>query len=199
MTVLPYRPRSPDEGPDSDRSLIRRVARGDRAAFETLYRRYHPRLHRYLLRIVAREDLVEETLNDTMFAVWTGAARFRQRSKLSTWIFGIAYRQGMKALARARRADDRGLTDALGSEPPSEPRQRDLELSVEQALRRLSPEHRAVIELTYFHGYSYPEIARIVGCPVNTVKTRTFHARRKLERVLQAGRRRSPEVEAATS
>ena len=55
---------------------------------------------------------------------------------------------------------------------------------LESGLRELSPEHRAVVELTYFHGYSYKEVAAVVGCPVNTVKTRMFHARRRLKVLL---------------
>jgi RNA polymerase sigma-70 factor (ECF subfamily) len=69
----------------------------------------------------------------------------------------------------------------------------DLRDLLDAALDRLSPDHRAVVELTYFHGCSYEEIAAIVDCPVNTVKTRMFHARAKLRKLLPTlgeGRRR---------
>jgi RNA polymerase sigma-70 factor (ECF subfamily) len=61
---------------------------------------------------------------------------------------------------------------------------RELQSALGRALAGLSPDHRAVVELTYFYGCSYQEIAEIVGCPVNTVKTRMFHARRRLRELL---------------
>ena len=61
----------------------------------------------------------------------------------------------------------------------------ELEDLLARALRKLPPEQRAVVELTYFYGFSYLEIAEIVSCPVNTVKTRMFHARRKLQPLLR--------------
>ena len=57
--------------------------------------------------------------------------------------------------------------------------------SIQAALRRLSVEHRAVIELTFYHALSYQEIAEIAHCPVNTVKTRMFHAKKRLQEVLE--------------
>ena len=60
------------------------------------------------------------------------------------------------------------------------------------ALRHLSAEHRAVVELTYFYGCSYEEIAAIAACPVNTVKTRMFHARAKLKKLLPTLGKDSP-------
>src|ERR1700709_2205716 len=86
--------------PDEELSLLRRVADADKKAFETLYHLYYRRLFAYLFKLTRRGDLVEEVLNDVMFAIWTGAARFDGRSRPSTWIFGIAYHKALKALAR---------------------------------------------------------------------------------------------------
>ena len=184
MSILPFR-RSADNNDEHD--LVRRVAGSDQAAFELLYRRYYPRLFRYILRITHRLTLVEEILNDVMMAVWQAAGRFQGRSKVSTWILGIAYRQSMKALDRERRApSSQGEGQAavdLGGEDRSL-LNTDLQLTLNVALQSLSPRQRAVVELTFYHGYSYPEIARIVDCPVNTVKTRMFHARRLLRNAL---------------
>ena len=80
--------------------LLDKVRRGDRAAFEALYRAYHPRLTRFLLRLVRRPQLVEEALNDTLMVVWQRPDSFHGGSKLSTWIFAIAYRKAMKGLGR---------------------------------------------------------------------------------------------------
>jgi len=169
-------------------TLLRRVATKDRKAFEALYHLYYRRLFGYLLKLTRRVDLVEEVLNDVMLAIWKGAASFDGRSRPSTWIFGIAYHKGLKALAR-RPAEVDG--DAEGGpepvdrdEPESLAARRELAGVLGRALGSLSPEQRAVVELTYYYGLAYPEIAEIVGCPVNTVKTRMFHARRRLRELL---------------
>jgi len=182
--------------PDEELSLLRRVAAADRKAFETLYHLYYRRLFAYLFKLTRRAELVEEVLNDVMFAVWTSAARFDGRSRPSTWIFGIAYHKAMKALSRqaaggvgtggageeAREAEE----PATGEGPESLLARREVASTLGKALGELSPEHRAVVELTYYGELSYGEIAEIVGCPVNTVKTRMFHARRRLKELLPA-------------
>src|SRR6202008_1976518 len=83
-----------------DRRLVACVCAHELAAFEALYRRYHPRLCRFLHRMLRPEHLVEEVLNDTLYVVWHQAERFNGTSKGSPWIFGIAYRKALKALPR---------------------------------------------------------------------------------------------------
>lgn len=189
---------------DDDARLLERIAAGDDGAFEELYHRYHRRLLGYLLRVLGRPGLVEEVLDDALLAVWQGAHRFNGRSRASTWIFGIAHHKALKALERSRRESSRESGDP--PEPESEPmpahRQPDaaavraeLRRKLRSALDVLSPVQRAVVELTFFYGYSYPEVAEIVGCPVGTVKTRMFHARRLLkERLPELGLRRETEL-----
>jgi RNA polymerase sigma-70 factor (ECF subfamily) len=131
--------------------------------------------------------MVDEILNDTMFVVWRKAATYNQRSKVSTWIFGIALRRALKALARidepvAFEADD--SPDLRSSGPDRLVAQAEAKERIVQAMGALSPDHRAVIELTYFEGYSCAEVAEIMRCPVNTTKTRMFHARRRLRMLL---------------
>jgi RNA polymerase sigma-70 factor (ECF subfamily) len=173
-----------------DLSLLRRVAARDRVAFEALYRAYHPRLFSYLLRVTRSAEVVEELLSEIMLAVWTGAPRFAGRSRPSTWIFGIAHHKAQKAMARRRPEllQESAAHDApdAGQGPQSMVERRELRSLLGRALRSLSTEQREVVELTYFHDFSYREIAEIVGCPVNTVKTRMFHARRRLRELLPA-------------
>jgi RNA polymerase sigma factor (sigma-70 family) len=174
---------------EDELSLLRRVAVRDRRAFETLYGIYYRRLFAYLFKLIRRGEVVEEVLNDVMFAVWTGAGRFDGRSRPSTWIFGIAYHKALKALARRPAAEvdgdvENGPEPVDRDEPESLAARRELAGVLGRALGSLSPEQRAVVELTYYYGLAYPEIAEIVGCPVNTVKTRMFHARRRLKEVL---------------
>lgn len=173
-----------DAGPQSgdDAELLRRIARRDRQAFTALYRRYHPRLQGYLRRLLADAQIADEVFDDVMFVVWKDARRFAGKSAASSWIFGIAYRQAMSALRKESRhlarVDHAASVEDVAA---ASPKGRDL---IEAALRRLSPNHRQVVELTYFFGFSYKEIAEIAGCPVNTVKTRMFHARKRLKYLL---------------
>lgn len=188
-------PRSPalcapagrDAAEAAEAHLVAAVARGERAAFDALYRTYHPRLTRFLDRMLRRPPLVEEVLDDTMLVVWRGAQRYNGTSKVSTWIFAIAYRTALKALRRLDEAVEDAADDVHASLEPG-PEQRLDERQVREQLRKalgaLPAPQRAVVELTYYHGIAYREIAAIVDCPVDTVKTRMFHARRRLKALL---------------
>jgi RNA polymerase sigma-70 factor (ECF subfamily) len=139
--------------------------------------------------------MVEEVLNDTMLVVWRKAPSYNLRSKVSTWIFGIAFRRALKALKRIDDPvdfDPDDSADQSGVGPECALQQHETRACLAQALGALSADHRAVIELTYFQGHSCAEIAEIMRCPVNTVKTRMFHARRRL-RMLMADNARDVE------
>jgi RNA polymerase sigma-70 factor, ECF subfamily len=167
-----------------DCALIARIARADRAALKELYLLYHRRLARFLTRVTARYDLAEEIINDTLWVVWQRANEFRGASNVSTWIMGIAYRRGLKALKRASVMPI-GVHDVAEADPGDDPwsgaERREW---INAALGRLPSEQRLVLELAYHLGHSCEEIALIMKCPVNTVKTRMFHARKKLRLLL---------------
>lgn len=167
--------------------LLGGVKRGRRDEFDALYRLYHPRLWRFLAHMLRQGDLVEEVLNDTMLVVWQRADSFDGRSKLSTWVFGIAYRKALKALSRLDLPTEPNDLDEPVDPGPGPEQQlglAQLRGRLAAALAELSPEHRAVVELCYFHDMAYGEIADIVGCPPETVKTRMFYARRRLRLLL---------------
>ena len=174
----------------SELELLTQVAEGDRAAFQQLYTMYYHPLLNFIRRLTGRLDLAEEGVNDVMLVVWTNGGAFAGRSKVSTWIWGIAYRKALKLLERSRRWSGRfkvaDFDDCVEQvETPLE-RDKSVELRdlLERALRQLSPQQRTVVELTYFGDRSYEEIAAITACPLNTVKTRMFHARAKLRKLL---------------
>ena len=174
---------------DADVVLIGRVAAGDLQAFETLFRIYHPRLDRFLSLMTARRTLVEEVLNDTMLVVWRRSQTYNGQSKVSTWIFAIAYRTALKALRDQDEPVETDPADELSSEDPGPEQQLmadQIRAQVFRGLEALSAEQRSVLVLTYFHDLPYQEIARIVDCPIDTVKTRVFHGRRRLRALLQA-------------
>lgn len=173
-----------------DAGLLARIAAGDRGAFEELYRRYRQRVFVYLLRVVGDVGAAEELANDVLVEVWHCAGTFRGQSRPSTWIFGIAHHKAVNALRRRRApVEDAGaLADVPdpGESADAAAIRHNLRERVRAALRALSPAHREVMELTFNEGFSCQEIAEIMGCPVNTVKTRMFHARRALRELLLA-------------
>jgi RNA polymerase sigma-70 factor, ECF subfamily len=166
--------------------LIKKIAHGDRRAFEELYNLYHRRLARFLTRLTRRYDVAEEVINDTFWIVWKKAGDFRGESQPSTWILGIAYRRARNAFRSSARGGSAENLEVLLEPPTSDEPMRAEELRdwLVQALGQLPVEQRLAVELCYELGYSCEEISAIMGCPVNTVKTRLFHARAKLQRLL---------------
>ena len=172
---------------EEDLRLLVRVRRRDLKAFEALYRSYQPRLVRFLMNVAHRPQLVEEVLDDTMMVLWDRPDSFSGRSKLSTWLFTIAWRKAMKALRKQDEpVEDFGEEARISTDRSPEQNAGDHRVhhALIGALASLSPEQRAVVDLTYFHEIGYREIAQIMNCPVDTVKTRMFHARRHLRREL---------------
>ena len=167
---------------DPEAALVARIAGREQAALAELYGIYRRRLARFLGRFLASPDAIDEVINDVMFVVWQDAARFELRSKVSTWIFGIAWRKALKALERQKRHGPPLTRPAVESGAPDEGASA---LENREWLRR-ALDQRLVVELTFFVGCSYQEIAEIAGCPVNTVKTRMFHARHRLRDILKS-------------
>ena len=172
-----------------ERELMARIADRDVAAFHQLYRHYFPTLQRYLSRLLRGGDDAEELINDVMLVVWQKAATFNGSCKVSTWIFGIAHNKVLKECdARRARQADVSLDEAEPLLPGLACRElRRLEAGdfLDKVLAKLSGEQRRLVELTYFHGLNYGEVAALLGCPDATVKTRIFHMRQKLRRTLE--------------
>lgn len=168
---------------------IEQIAGGDREAFEKLYRAYSLRLFRYLFTVVQDRNAAEELTNDVLLAAWKGAAEFRGQSKLSTWLFGIARHKAFNELRRTNSniVDIEEAGEVVESrEGPEELLQREmLERCMSSALRELSPSHREVLELTFYQELSYQEIAEIMRCSINTVKSRMFYAKKRLREHLE--------------
>jgi RNA polymerase sigma-70 factor (ECF subfamily) len=166
--------------------LIGHVASGSRQAFEALYRAYFPRLTRFLQRMTRNAMLIEEIVNDTLLAVWRKASTFNNTSKLSTWIFAIAYRRACKSLEsldEAVDAGEQGVDERAGLDadrPEWQFDQMRMAQAIDVALAALPLTQRTAFQLTFYHDMAYTEIAEIMDCPVNTIKTRLFHARKRL-------------------
>lgn len=163
------------------RALLMRVSSRDKSAFHELYHALYPALARHLLRLTGNASDVEELINDVMWVVWEKSDQFRGDAQVSTWVLGIATLKSYRWRQRQT--------------PISFPMDEEL-FSPEQAwlddgslargLSALSPEHRETIQLSYYFGYSCEEIAELMSCPVGTVKTRLFHARKHLKSIISS-------------
>ena len=163
------------------RDLLTKVANKDSAAFQQLYDQFADRVYRYAFTILHDKHLAEEIAQETMIAVWNGAKRFAGRSKASTWIFGIARNQAFTLLRKEKRAENTPAKELVQADPSKNIIQRE---RVMTALNELSFDHREVVYLAFYEGLSYGEISGILGIPSGTVKSRMFHAKRKLAEVL---------------
>ena len=172
-----------------DADLIERLCKQDEKALELLYHHYYSRLFRFVARVTRRENLIDEVINDVMYVVWEKAETYNQQCQPSTWIFGIAYNKARQSLRNAGNKDEESLDEMdddnlVFEDNDSGLKQLEMTDWLESALDKLSSDQRAVIELTYFQGLHYSEIAVLMDCPENTVKTRMHHARKKLAVVL---------------
>jgi RNA polymerase sigma-70 factor, ECF subfamily len=175
-------------GAMSDEALIAAIAAGDRAAMRILYNRHQIRVFRFAVRLVDNAASAEDVVSEAFIEVWRQADRFEGRSSVSTWIMSIAR---FKALSVRRRRQEIELDDKVAetvADQYSTPEQILLETDRRAQLRaclsQLSPDHREIIDLVYYHDKTIEEVAEIVGVPKNTVKTRMFYARRRLAQLL---------------
>ena len=174
----------------SDEVLIGRIAKGDRLAMQVLFARHHVRVYRFVLRLVGNPSAAEDLISEVFLDVWRQADRFEGRSAVSTWMLAIAR---FKALSALRKKPDQELDDEAAEaiedtsdNPEVALAKKDKGVVLRQCLAKLSPEHREIIDLVYYHEKSIEEVAQIVKIPENTVKTRMFYARKKLAELLKA-------------
>ncbi len=174
----------------SDEALIKAIANGDRRAMQALYQRHNVRVHRFILRLTNDPSVAEDLVSEVFFDVWRQADKFRTQSQVSTWLMSIARH---KALSALRRRSDEQLDEHMAAaieDPADDPetlvRNEDRSTVVQACLSQLSAPHREVIDLVYYHEKSVDEVARIVGIPASTVKTRMFYARKHMGKLLAA-------------
>ena len=168
-----------------DQSLIKAIAGGDRRAMHTLYTRHNVRIYRFILRLVKNAALAEDLVSEVFVDVWRDARSFKGKSQISTWLLAIARNKAISALRR--RCDEQLDEEALAvvEDPADNPQilleKGDRVAIVQRCLAQLSPSHREVLDLVYYHEKSVDEVAEIVGIPVGTVKTRMFYARNHMK------------------
>src|SRR5256884_4595651 len=151
----------------SDEVLIRRIAGGDQLAMRTLFARHRVALYRWLLRLVGDEALAEDLLSEVFLAMWWQADRFEGRSSVSTWLMSIARFKALSARRRRTEAELDEKIETTVADPANDP-EAALQVKnrgelVREALTHLSPEHREIIDLVYYHEKSVDECAQILG------------------------------------
>jgi RNA polymerase sigma-70 factor, ECF subfamily len=173
----------------SDEVLISRIASGDRLAMQVLFARHHVKVYRFVLRLVSNPTTAEDLISEVFLDVWRQASRFEARSQVSTWLLAIAR---FKALSALRKRPEEELDDEKAAaiedtadDPEVTAQKKDKSEILRKCLERLSPEHREIIDLVYYHEKSVEEVAEIVRIPEATVKTRMFYARKKLSELLK--------------
>ncbi|MGE5620454.1 MAG: RNA polymerase sigma factor [Sphingomonadaceae bacterium] len=183
---------------DADAELVRRMASGDESALRSLYALHARRLFAHACRVTGDRATAEEVLQDSLLAAWRGAHAFRGESRVITWLLGIVHRQALNATRRKRlptsdlgqAAETAACPALLDEHVAAADRRRALTASI----ARLSPEHRAVLELVFYQGLSLAEVARVCGCPIGTVKSRLSYAKVHLRSALERAGQRAEDL-----
>jgi RNA polymerase sigma-70 factor (ECF subfamily) len=174
----------------SDETLLEGIADGNRTAMHTLYCRHNVRVYRFILRMVRNTTTAEDLVSQVFLDVWRTATQFEGRAQVSTWLLSIARFKALTAL-RQRRHEDIDQDDVLEIADDAETPEAALDRSKTNAILRacvakLSPAHREIINLVYYHEKSVEEVGAIIGIPQSTVKTRMFYARKQLADLLKS-------------
>jgi len=171
----------------SDEELLKYITRGVAPAFNCLYERYGQRLYAYAMRLTENPALAEDILQESMLIVWRKAATYRGEGSVLAWMLSIVRHKCMQ-LFRQKPAESIESNDLdFADEDPSPEKaisQQDQRKIVRDAMQRLSPEHREVLELMFYQGLNQKEIAQVCGCPLGTVKSRLSYARQQLRGIL---------------
>lgn len=169
-----------------DASLLGAVANGDGGALAVLYRRHGRALFGFLLRFCGDRTVAEEVLQDTFVALWHSARGFAGRASARSWIFGVARRQAIQRLRRLPPPTPAELPEL--ADPSLGPDQLAVlaagGTAVAAAVARLPGHQREVVALVMVAGLPVAEAAAVLEVPVGTVKSRLFHARANVVRLL---------------
>ncbi len=182
----------------SDQQLVEKARGGDHEAFRALVERYQRKMFAVALGIVRDRDDAFDLCQEAFLRAYRGLEHFEGDAQLFTWLYRILHNLAVDHLRRRRFQtvsldDENNVLPIADASPEADPAQqlsrRKLCASLDEALARLTPAHRAVIILREVEGLSYKEIADVVGCSVGTVMSRLFHARKKLVKAIEAKQR----------
>lgn len=174
-------------------ALVDRVADGDAQALAALYRQHHEAVRAFARRLLGNPSIAEDLVHDVFLAAPAAFRGYRRDSEVRTFLISIAVNKAkhhLRAASRLRRAverfgDDPKAPPPLG--PDEESERRELCSELQRALDQLPLEQRVAVILCAVEDRTAAEAAAIVGAPENTVRTRVFHAKRKLREILGEG------------
>jgi RNA polymerase sigma-70 factor, ECF subfamily len=170
-------------------SLIGRIAARDMSALRALLARRQVGVFRYILRLVGNAAVAEELTNEVFLEVWQNAGNFEGTGSAASWILSIARHRAVSNLRKpCEESWDQDAADALhdpGDNPEVAAQKADKGAIMRRCLDVLSPEHKGIIDLVYYHDMSISEVSDVLQIPENTVKTRMFHARKRLSELLK--------------
>lgn len=173
-----------------DAELVGRIAAGDETALRGLFARHQTRVFRFVLRLIGNAAVAEEVTNEVFLEVWRNAGKFEGASAAGTWILSIAHHRAVSHLRKRREEswdeDAAGALEDAGDDPEVAAQKADKGAILRLCLEKLSAEHKAVVDLVYYHELSIGEAAEVLQIPENTVKTRMFYARKRLAELLKA-------------
>jgi len=190
---------TPVDGP-SDLDLVGRCQKGDTVAFDELITRYRQRCFAMIYHMVRNEEDAWDLAQDGFVKAWKSLSSFRGQSSFYTWLYRIMTNVSLDWLRRKHVRGDSEFDDSVGlqSIAPNaptapkvvpEPAERlagaEIRGRIEEAVAKLSPEHRTVITLREFDGLDYQEIADVMNSSIGTVMSRLFYARKKLQSMLR--------------
>jgi RNA polymerase sigma-70 factor, ECF subfamily len=170
----------------SDLEVVKRIAEGDRRAFEMLYNRHSGRTFKFLLRLTENKSTAEDLTHDVFLEVWRNAKGFEGRSSVATWILSIGRYKAFDARRRQKTFTEHDLPGRAEPTPELTAMRTSASGYMQTCLENLSGEHREIIDLVYFHEKSVKEVSELLDIPEATVKTRMFYARKKLKEMLSA-------------
>ncbi len=172
-------------------ALLVRISGRDQAAFRLLYEQFARRIYAFLLHRFQQGSLAEEVVSDTLLHVWNSPRSFRGESAFSTWLLGVARFKMLERLRQHGPASDEpvgedaeGLTAETGPDDVAAMRQR--QEGVRECLDKLPAEHRECIHLAYYEGWTLEEIGAQMSVKKETVGTRLFYARKRMQACLSA-------------
>ncbi|MGI1679707.1 MAG: RNA polymerase sigma factor [Cellvibrionaceae bacterium] len=180
-----------DQKDERGRALLSAIGGGDDAALTEFYGLFNSTVYRYASSKLNDTHSASDILADVMVEVWKSAHRYAGKSKVTTWLIGIAHHKVVDMYRKKGRANLTELDDSIEDESPIS----DLEGLISQlsdsrvlhkALANLPELHREILHLVFFEDMNYAEISEILNIPEGTIKSRVFNAKNKLKDVLIA-------------
>jgi RNA polymerase sigma-70 factor (ECF subfamily) len=179
-----------------DQRLIVRCLNGDSTAFGELVRRYQDRLYNTVYRLVDNAEDAQDVVQDAFLSAYQSLSNFHGDSAFFTWLYRIAVNTAisLKRKQRLMYSIDGGRNGEAGIDPLDESEDArpghglervEEERRIQEALNRLSPEHRVVLILKDMEGQKYEVMAEILGVPIGTIRSRLHRARAELREVLE--------------